>query len=304
MPLVITACTNRKRQAVPDDLRVSTIPIGTVAAVAAQWAERLRVSPMRLPASTIYGGRSFQEASEAARQLDARLLVVSAGLGLIDATDRIPAYGCTVAAGVPDSVAGRIATSFSGLAWWTELQAVSPFAQSVAETLADTKGQVLVALPSAYLSMLADDLGRLSPPALARVRVFTRTPPNGIPEALQPLVMPYDDRLDGPDSPIRGTRSDFASRAIRHFAEHIGEQASAAAAQEAVRDAIGAWRIPEVKRNRRYDDAQLSALMRAHWSATGGSSTRLLRLFREELGIACEQSRFAMLARQVREEMA
>src|SRR3546814_9801405 len=38
---------------------------------------------------------------------------------------------------------------------------------------------------------------------------------------LHPWLMPYDDRLDGCDSPLPGTRSDFASRAAHHFVEAV-----------------------------------------------------------------------------------
>ena len=48
----------------------------------------------------------------------------------------------------------------------------------------------------------------------------------------------------------------------------------------------------------------LSSKMREHWDAVGGSSSRLLRLFRDDLNIACEQGRFAALARVIRAERA
>jgi hypothetical protein len=117
--------------------------------------------------------------------------------------------------------------------------------------------------------------------------------------------MPYDDRLDGPDSTNRGTRSDFAGRALRHFAELTrGEPQGHSAAEHAakVSATLDGWRMPAKVARIRHDDAALLDLIRAHWDAERGSSSRLLRRFRDDLGIACEQGRFAKLAREVRSE--
>ena len=45
----------------------------------------------------------------------------------------------------------------------------------------------------------------------------------------------------------------------------------------------------------RHTDEQLSALITEHWNEAGRSASRMLRYFRDELGIACEQARFARL---------
>ena len=135
----------------------------------------------------------------------------------------------------------------------------------------------------------------------ARLRLFTRTPRSRIPEGLRNYVMPYDDRLDGPDSDIRGTRSDFAARALRHFAglQTCGTATEDAAAVDA---ALAGWRMPKIQNRIRRDDSELLNLMRQHWDSAEGKSSKLLRLFRDDLGVACEQGRFATLARQVRGE--
>lgn len=301
MTIVITNCTNRKRKPVAPARHISDLRPASLTNVAHAWGQRLEGSDEHFTAALIYGGRSFQEASAAARALGARLLVVSAGLGLIDASDAVPPYACTVLVGAADSVAARVTGPYDIATWWAALRTASPFARPLSEFILSDDGPILAALSDAYLAMIAEELLALPGTALKRLRIFTRTPPSRIASALRPYVMPYDDRLDGPDSLVRGTRSDFAARALRHFTglEQTGSVETDAAS---VRAAIDGWRWPEKHERVRHDDAALLDLIRRYWINAGGSSSKLLRLFRDDLGIACEQSRFAALARQIRDE--
>lgn len=301
MTIVITSCTNRKRKPVAHARHISDLAPAPLTDLASAWGQRLDAADERFPAASIYGGRAFQEASTAARALGARLLVVSAGLGLIDASNAVPPYACTVLVGAADSVAARITGPYETGAWWAALRTASPFARPLADFVADDDGPILAALSDAYLAMIAAEILALPDAVLARLRIFTRTPPSRIASALRPYVMPYDDRLDGPDSVVRGTRSDFAGRALRHFVD-LGATGSVATDAAAVEAALTGWRLPAKHDRARHDDAALLDLIREHWASVGGSSSRLLRLFRDDLGIACEQSRFAALARKVRGE--
>lgn len=304
--LVITTCTNRKRKPVSDSLHVSSLPSGALPAVASAWGARIGTVLPRYAAHDIYGGRGFQEAVTASKVLGARLLIVSAGLGLIDASTEIPPYACTILADSPDSISNRVDGGVAPADWWRELSAASPFAIATAGTVANAIGLICAALSDVYIALLADDLVALPPAHLQRLRLFTRAPVARVPEPLQPFVMPYDDRLDGPDSPITGTRSDFAGRALRHFAEHIHEPDDARSAAEhadAVTAAQAGWRTAARFERARHDDEVLMALIAQYWMAANGSGSRLLRIFRDDLNIACEQGRFAALVREVRATM-
>ena len=305
--LVITTCTNRKRKPVSADLHMSTLPQASLTDLTNDWARRLSAESAHFPAHDIYGGRGFHEALFATELLDAQLMVVSAGLGLIDASTRVPPYACTVLVGATDSVAARVTGEFTVAGWWRVLNAASPFAVALEGAARDHKGLICAALSDAYIDMVADDLLALPAPVLARVRLFTRAPLERVALGLRAFVMPYDDRLDGPDSPIRGTRGDFAGRALHHFAAMTGPWGDAGSvAQHAakVSAAQSGWRMASKIDRVRYDDATLLDLIRTYWDAERGSSSRLLRRFRDNLGIACEQGRFAELARVVRGERA
>jgi hypothetical protein len=255
----------------------------------------------------LYAGRGFQEAVLAARRLSSELLVASAGLGLVHESALVPSYACTILANGPDSIADRVGAGFSAAAWWRRINQTSPFAISLTASVASSTGLVCAALSETYFGMVKDDLLGLDDQARGRLRLFTAAPLDRITPQLRGYVMPYDDRLDGVDSPIRGTRSDFASRALHHFAQAIAvpnDRRSAAEHADAVRRATQDWTAPVRIARMRHNDDSLRALLHQHWEAAGGSSSRLLRLFRDQLHIACEQGRFATLAREVRTERA
>jgi len=286
---------------------VASLPQGEIFSLANEWVRRLEQEVTRFPAAEIYGGRTFQEAVISAELLGAKLMIVSAGLGFIAAEQQVPPYACTVLVNAPDSIGARVGGRFSASLWWEEVNRASPFAKSIRDAISGTSGLICAALSDAYIEMIAGDFAALPEADRARLRLFTRAPISRIAPALRPFVMPYDDRLDGPDSPIRGTRGDFANRALRHFVEAIAGVDDCRSVEEhasAIRLALNSWRLAErVERIRHHDD-RLLALMRHHWDEVGGSSSRLLRHFRDHLNVACEQGRFAALARQVRAERA
>jgi len=302
--VIITTCTNRKRKEVAPDLRICAVETASLTEVAGQWAKRLAsAGECYLPAA-IYGGRGFQEARSVAGVLEARLLIVSAGLGLVDATTQVPSYACTIIPGSTDSVASRVRGAFSSPQWWSALNKVSPFGTSLLEALRNTKGLILAALSDAYIEMIADDMLTLPEAVRARLRLFTRAPMGRINPGLRSSVMPYDERLDGPDSPIPGTISDFSSRAARHFSDVIllpNDTRSPAEHAREVRNVVGAWRKPERPARLRLEDPAILEILRAHWDDAKGMSLPRLR---GEFNVACEQGRYVGLARIIRSERA
>lgn len=304
VPLVITTCTNRKRKPVPDHLQMRALSSSSMACVAADWCGRLRKAVVLHPASEIYGGRGFREAAAAASELDAQLMVVSAGLGLIEATRPIPPYASTILHDAPDGVPARVTDGFSASGWWAAISEESPFAVSLRQATDTHVGLILAALSDAYIEMVSGELMSLPGDTLSRLRLFTRASIERVPPGLRPFVMPYDDRLNGPDSEIQGTLGDFASRALRHFAKNIAHAQDSRTAGEhsaAVTASLEGQRAPRKIERIRYDDAAMLDLIRTRWDDPNGRS---LRRFRDEFNVACEQGRFRALSDVVRAERA
>ncbi|WP_126027311.1 hypothetical protein [Sphingomonas koreensis] len=298
MNLVISACTKAKKGSV--EARADSLPSGPIDRVGRLWLKTLEASRADSRAGDLYQGRSHAESRRAANDLDCPHFIVSAGLGLISADASVPNYAATILPGA-DNMLDRIEGSVGAHEWWRWLQANSPHAASLSDAIVDSEGLCLIALPKGYFAMLADELVGLPADAKKRLRLFCGST---VPEGLVGQQMPYDRRLSGPDTSIAGTESNFAARALRHFSREILPALPGGSTVEhatAVRAHLNAWRQPKRTAGKRLSDEAIIAILEDHWDAAAGRTTKLLRLLRDDLGIACEQGRFAALVRTMRE---
>lgn len=304
---MLTNCTSRKRTTKPTGpaVRFSSLSrqeFGSIESLALRWHREVGRVASTVHASDLYMGRSVSEAQKAAADMQAELMFVSAGLGLVSANDHVPNYDLTVASGQNSLAPVLNRLSLSSAAWWAALRVARKTPNSIIDLLADCAvTKIFVALPSSYMEMIEGDLRACPTESANKLRIFTST--RGIayvPERLRPFVMPYDERLEGTE--YAGTRSDFPQRALRHFVKELrAQRLSAAKAQQAVQHALEPLVAPMLPARTKATDEMIVALLRRHWKKHSGSSTRLLRVLRDELLIACEQSRFRRLWHSVRD---
>jgi len=303
MTAILTACTQRKRVTHNPILSARDLPSGRLSEVAGAWSERLKKVEKDRSARNLYSGRSFAEAVKAADALSADLFVVSAGLGLVPGDHAVPSYNLTVSRGDPDCVMLKLPSDCTEADWWAALGG----ADALVDLVERTPQIVVVGLPSPYLRMIAPALGQLSDEACSRIRIAGGRFVGDLDSRLDDARLPYDDRLDGPQSPLPGTKSDFAARAARHFVEQILVQDPFAPMDRhraQVEALLSGWARPIAKSGVRAPDSEIKAIIRQHWTRADGRSTKLLRILRDELNIACEQKRFKGLAAEIREEKA
>jgi len=305
MPLVIIGCSKRKRFAPNHDLTGASLArVGSLQEIGSSWVARLKTSRASVSASQLYCGRNFSDGLLAARVINAPVRVVSAGLGLIDSDCNVPPYSLSIAGKGPDNILSHLQGEASASDWWLFLSNNSPIGRRAGFREGARAGElVLVALSAAYLAMVEHDL--LSDAHPSQLRIFCGGPLDKLPSKLRGFVMPYDNRLDGPDSPLPGTGSDFAARAMRHFAETVfANQPNGTSDnhRNAVQKALSDWSRPTVPDRSRRTDEELLDLIDENWEATEGHSTRMLRRLRDDLGIACEQTRLKNLFARVRSE--
>src|SRR5689334_12112879 len=116
---IVLSCTNRKRDAGP---RLRDVPAGATADRIKAWVDRVSVCASSFPARDLYQGEYWQAALDLARASAdrgrARVAVMSAGLGLIDADDPIPAYEATFARSHADSVCVGGNPTARRREWW------------------------------------------------------------------------------------------------------------------------------------------------------------------------------------------
>lgn len=285
---IITTCTNRKRRAAPPELRARALSVGATEVVAADWIARIASASDLGPALQLYAGRGFREAVRAAEACEARLLVISAGLGLIDVSADVPAYDLTLSATSEDAVGKKV--DGSARDWWAAIT------HDAGEIDRFGGGLILAALSRPYLSMVADEWAQWPKERLTRLRIFCKEPPRDLPSELAHAWMPYDDRLDQVGEGLAGTQSDFAQRALRHFVEALGVRPlSATNHRAAVTLALSSLTPRSVPVRERSDDLAILTLIRRDWDLVDGRSGAMLRHLRDELLVACEQGRFKRL---------
>lgn len=288
--VLITTCTGRKRLRPSGEVHFRRVLRCDAEAAARHWLKRLASSMCTLRADQLYSGRGFAEARRAAKALGAPLKIISAGLGLVDAAVEVPSYEATIAPGSPDTISSHL--DVTPERWWAALKSCQQFEWPVGAQL------LLIAASGPYLKMIEQDLLALP---IDRLRLFTRADIRALPAPLRAAVMPYDDRLDASDG-RPGTIADFAQRAMAHFAEHVLPYAPAGGLEEhtgLVLSRLSPLMAPAKRVGRKATDEEIKAAIAAHFEAVGGQSSQMLRKLRDDLGLACEQSRFRDLFRGV-----
>ncbi len=307
--LVVTTCTDRKRHASVPSLQARSLPRGSLSELSAEWARRTSGASPVGPAHSVYCGRAFREALNGAADLQADLWIISAGLGLISTTREIPSYSLTMSRRSPDSIGDKITDPhWTPSDWRRALIGYQSEPATIPSLLgADPKRTLLVALSEKYAELLRDELDAVSEGDRKRLRLFGLRIESTLSPQLHDCIMPFDRRLDGPDSPIAGTLADFAQRALRHFCTlHLSRRADGASLEKDRRmvcEAIDSWRLPDIPSRLQKSDEEIRGLIRRHWDVVQGRSGRMLRFLRDDLQVACEQGRFRRLFHEVTERV-
>ncbi|ALP61343.1 hypothetical protein [Paraburkholderia caribensis] len=294
--IVVTNCTNRKRHSGVSVPLASLEAGGTLQSVAARWVKAVRQATPSGQARDVYMGRAFVEAQRVADALQGTLHIVSAGLGIVGAADRIPSYDLTVSDGANSLKPLLARLGLNPSDWWEALTAELEGQHSISTLLHQHPDALaLFALPGSYVSLVAEDLASLTRDQVNRIRIITSDHGRTlVPDNVRRVALPYDERLEG--SPYAGTRTDFAQRAMRHFVEMLdGHRLSADEALASVTNAMRDLTKPVVPAREKKTDAEILALMRKNWHRFNGASSRLLRYLRDEALVACEQGRFRSL---------
>ncbi len=300
--LIITSCTRRKRVGFIPALSAGQLIPGTHREVARQWVALAKATEGKMPADQLYVGRAIKEVKVVAKILDAQLSFASTGFGLIDAKIELPNYDLTVA-DPTDAIRTKVVDqSFSSQKWWASVNRLGE-TKSLALQLEESPHLIiLMALPKAYLALINHELAEIPKENSHRLRVFT-SPDNlkSLPECIRDAYIPYDERFDGVGSPVPGTRSDYPQRVMRHFAEFVINKNSPDLDSEKkdVLKLLSSMNFRKKVERQQVSDDEIRNIVRQHLDNGYVSAAKMLRVFRDDLLIACEQKRFARIFREL-----
>lgn len=289
----ITTCSARKKNGSAPPVSVKELTPGSQADLLKHWKKLIENSTHQKPVWDIYSGRAVLEMKRLSQKHNASLSIISAGLGLVHSSETKPLYDLTVSSANSSSIVSKINTGeFSLKDWWTGVnEGISTPITSFIHNAENTF--VVIVLSSRYFDLVRQDLEMMSPEVLRRVRIVGIKPqPNAV---LTPAILPYDDRLNGPDSPIPGTLSDFPQRCAAHFMQNIYNGGTQSEDSERVARSMEPLAWPVRTTGKKMGDEQLMGIIADAIKETGFPKTKLLPHLRHTLKVACEQKRFATL---------
>lgn len=294
--VMLVPCGSRKTIRPASEASAVSLPRQPQNSLETAWLERLSALPAAMRASQLYSGRGFFLARRASEVAGAQLFVISAGLGLVDANVCIPSYGLTVAGRGPEAIADRSESRFDPVAWWRAVSA-GPYATPLPTIFEIAQGApVVVALTQPYACMCAPAFDALSAQAISQLRLVGARLETVLPERLQSQILPYDDRFE---AVLPGTQSDFPQRAAYHFTSKCLAEIPGGSIRDHkawVTRVLASKTAPKREKRPRMNDDEIVNLIQRRLQTDKGIA-RLLRLVRDEEGVACEQARFSRLYR-------
>ena len=311
---IVVTCTNRKTRAVPPGLRLRELKATNATDRAAEWAARLEIHPApKAPAVDLYSGDHWYVARSlravgAEHGLDARMWVCSAGYGLVPIVADLHPYSATFTTENPDAIRrlnGKVSNRAADREWWSALaqwQGPSPGAPRSFRELAarNPRTPILVVASPRYVAAIRGDLvgarDALQSPDL--LSVFS----SGTPalDGLATNLIPCDARLQ---AVVGGARFSLSARAARlALRNHRRFGLRSPELRQCFVKLLDAQ--PETARHDRasMSDAEVRSYIRETLERDPhGTRTGLLRRLRDNEQ-ACEEKRFGVLFRKVREE--
>ena len=304
--ILIASCSNRKAKLDGEKIAASQLIEGSYRQVAEDWRILVKNSQIRCPAGTLYRGRGAQEISRACGALRGELWFVSAGLGLIKSSQHVPDYDLTISKGSHAYIGNKInCANFDSKKWWSVLGSQNGVHDLASIVKKSGPEVVIFAMPTAYFNMISQSLDILTLDELSNIRIIGPKA-QAINQRYLTFLMPYNERLNSPESPLRGTRSDFPQRAAHHFVKYIlikHRSADNKRHAKMVTASLNHMQFPENIQRKRVSDLEIMNLIIKNWSPCEGKSAMTLRILRDKELIACEQKRFTKISDQVKRQM-
>jgi hypothetical protein len=291
---IVTSCTDRKLQAVPDDLRLREIEESRLGHRMRYWTRRLmQTQESPVPVRQLYGGEHW---TEFLKLIDSppsgctiQGWVISAGYGLLPVDGAVSPYAATFTRQSPDSVRPPSAV-WSESDWWTTL-ADWPGPCGAPRRLSQlTDAPVLIAASDTYLRSVQPDLVRLLESTQpGRNTVFSSRAPAFL--SARKEFVGYDSRLQGL---FGGSKIGLNIRALAHALS----QAPSGRTEDmrhVIAEAMASLPEPEYPIREAAPDDEVRAFIRSAIAESQSvRPTPLLRRWRAK-SRACEQGRFRTL---------
>ena len=298
--LIIVPCSSKKSITVSSRLHAHAVRAKTLDGYAREWVRRVRAETATFLPDEVYAGQGMAAARNAAEQLEGELHILSAGLSIVSPTTRIPGYNLTISHEGPRPF-DNISESAKAADWWLSLNRAFGTERPLAKLIKSHDAQVIVALPTSYLSMVECELAAIGIAERKKLRIITSVN-TVLKSELAAIAIRYDQRLNVAEGAPHGANASFIQRALLHLSRLLSENSRtrAIASQQSLVDRALGTTIPICSPLRhRVTDAALLKLIESALRNKIIARTTLLEIMRRDNNIACEQHRFSNLYDQV-----
>ena len=229
--------------------------------------------------------------------------IISAGLGLINGTDKIPSYQMTIGKDGTHSLFNFNLQDIKLDIWWNKVTTRLKTNPTCLNKEFQNYDYVIASITAPYLLMVYKDLLKL------KEKLLLITGNKALAKSLgfEKNILPYNEALDGKDSYIRGIKRDFAHRAHQDFLSRLIKKLDYYAKYKNIENSkiifeiikeikgdMDSWEKPILPKNKKFNDEFIVDTIKKTFKNFPGYKN-LLQHFRKNLGIACEEKRFRKL---------
>tara|TARA_X000000950_G_C13819060_1_gene621094 strand:+ start:437 stop:1249 length:813 start_codon:yes stop_codon:yes gene_type:complete len=257
-----------------------------------QWNIQINKDYNLVYCENLYNGNGFKRISKILDNKE--FFVVSAGLGLLSSKNKIPSYEASVKH-FKEKIGLQNGVKFDYASWWKFLCSTKYSLPGIHSLVSD-KDLILISVSSEYLKLIYEDLLQVK----SKLIIFTGFNDQTVLKSLSQFMSPYTENFDGPDGVFRGTNRDFAQRCHADFLTRYNKFNNIEQTLESIKLDMKKWRSPIKHKNKKTTDEEIVKLIKKYIPSYNNYRD-LLRYFRYDLKIACEERRFKNLFLQIKE---
>ena len=301
---IITNCSKRKKHKAQQSLMAMNLKEDSIEQVSNEWSEKVKASTRHtLAARDQYVGRSFKEVKNIEQTKSFDWHIISAGLGLISSEKEIPSYDLTITNGSSNSIIQKLNCNRGICDWWKKInEKFNHESFPIAKLINENKDTLfLFALTKSYFNLISSEFSQIKDKS--KIRLFGFRDSNNLDLSVKNYFLPYDSsKFDGPDSENNGIKNDYPRRVMRHYVEHILcqlKEPNFEQESKLVEEYLSNKTPQKILKNKKYTDAFIIEKIKNYKREDYPTHRILLKHFRHDLNIACEDSRFKALFHEV-----
>lgn len=299
MIYLITNCTNAKKKITNLECKLRNFDFNDINQTANNWINKLSNSnDEKLPIKEMYKGVAWKAGLDAEKsfsdKFNTKLLIASAGYGLVNSCKEIISYSVTFAKNQEDSVY-NFDLEMPTKTWWNSIN-------NFDINTIDAKSYIFVSVPYEYLIAMKDTIDDLIKNFGNKVFIIVVSK-KVLPKSFDGNILRFDTKFNNFEA---GTMTTIIQRCLRWLSNEIVSKELSfehKVLQNHIDTFLSQYSEYKVEKRIQGSDEELVLLIKEHISNHEiKSASKGLRKLRD-MGYACEQKRYGQLFKKTYSEM-